>query len=358
MSAYMADAPAAFRSLGLERGAVKPWEDGIRTDPSEHSYEWWYFDSHLEDGSSLVIVFFTKHLLSPHQPLTPMIEIELDRPDGTSIKRELVFAPGEFSAATDNCEVRIGPNAFAGDLGTYRIHVEDAEITADVTLTRAVPSWRPETGHMYFGDGEGGPEKLFAWLPSVPEGAVEATLTLNGTTETVRGTGYHDHNWGDAPMNQLIHHWWWGRAKVGPYTLISSYITAEEAYGSDEIPIFMIAKDGRILADDARHLSFSTSDTHLDEVTGKPVAGRQVYEYTDPDAHFRVTWRREQDIVRRNFIDEFQGAQLEAARAAGFDSSYLRFTGTATVERLEGGEVVESHTAPAIWELMYFGHAR
>ncbi|WP_432066236.1 lipocalin-like domain-containing protein [Streptomyces sp. C10-9-1] len=358
MPAYMADTLPAFRALGLERGAVKPWEDGLRTDPNEVSYEWWYFDAHLEDGTALVIGFHTKHMLNPAGPLSPMVIVDLDRPDGTNIKRELVFSPEEFSASEQGCDVRIAANTFAGDLRSYRIHVEDEQFSADVTLTRTAPSWRPETGHMYFGDGQGTGEGLFAWVPTVPEGTVEATLTVDGVQETLRGIGYHDHNWGDAPMNQLIHHWWWGRAKVGPYTVIASFITAEEQFGADTIPIIMIAKEGRIIADDGKRLTFSTADTHTDDYTGKPVAARQVYDYAGPEGHLRVTWNREQDILRHNFVDDLDEARREAARAAGFDPSYLRFTGTATVERFEEGEVVETHSAPAIWELMYFGRAR
>jgi hypothetical protein len=41
----------------------------------------------------------------------------------------------------------------------------------------------------------------------------------------------------------------------------------------------------------------------------------------------------------------------------GFDGGYLRFEGTATIERIVEGEVAESASDPAVWELMYFGHA-
>ena len=44
------------------------------------------------------------------------------------------------------------------------------------------------------------------------------------------------------------------------------------------------------------------------------------------------------------------------AKLAGFEGSYLRFEGSATIERLENGNIVESVTEEsAVWELMYFG---
>jgi len=45
-----------------------------------------------------------------------------------------------------------------------------------------------------------------------------------------------------------------------------------------------------------------------------------------------------------------------AAKLIGFEGSYLRFEGSATIEKIENGEVVESVTEEsAVWELMYFG---
>ncbi|GGN19350.1 hydroxyneurosporene dehydrogenase [Streptomyces fuscichromogenes] len=358
MPAYLADTPSAYRSLGLEKGVVKPSEDGLRTDPGGTTFEWWYFDTHLEDGTALVITFYTKPMLAPALPLTPMIRIDLERPDGTTIERRLTFSPDQFSASGDGCDVRIAANTFSGDLATYTIHVEDEGFTADVTLERTVPSWRPETGHMYFNDGRDTGEKLLGWVAPVPVGTVEATLTLDGVEETLRGIGYHDHNWGDAPLNQLIHNWRWGRAQVGPYSLVWCYITAEEQYGDDTIPLFLITKDGRIVADDAKSVTLSTGDRLTDDHTGKPVDKREVYEYSGPEGHYRLTLGLEQVLVRNNFIDDLEGPQREAAQAAGFDASYLRFTGSATVEQLVGEVITETHTASAIWELMYFGHAR
>ena len=40
-----------------ETNAPEKWEDGMRSTGGKGTYEWWYFDAHLEDGSILVIVF-------------------------------------------------------------------------------------------------------------------------------------------------------------------------------------------------------------------------------------------------------------------------------------------------------------
>lgn len=47
-----------------------------------------------------------------------------------------------------------------------------------------------------------------------------------------------------------------------------------------------------------------------------------------------------------------------AAKLIRFDGAYLRFVGDLQISRYRAGELVETHKDDAIWELMYFGHAR
>ena len=49
------------------------------------------------------------------------------------------------------------------------------------------------------------------------------------------------------------------------------------------------------------------------------------------------------------------GAKRILAQIAGFDGAYMRFTGYVTVERIGSDPVSGTVTAPALWELMYFG---
>ena len=72
------------------------------------------------------------------------------------------------------------------------------------------------------------------------------------------GSGYHDHNWGDVPMQTLMHNWYWARASVGPYSIIASHITATPAYGYETQIVYMLARDGKIIADDDAKVAFET----------------------------------------------------------------------------------------------------
>ncbi|MDB5539234.1 MAG: hypothetical protein JWQ89_961 [Devosia sp.] len=351
--ARFADRPEDFVNLGIEPDRIQPFEDGMRTKGGPGGYEWWYFDSHLSDGSSLVIVFYTKEMMNPGGPLAPLVTLQLDRPGRAPVFLEARVPPAEFSASRDRCDVRIGQNTFRGDLHDYQIHFSHGGVNVDVRLTGQVPAWRPTTGHLYFGDDD---EHVFAWLPSVPQGTVSVDLGIDGKQEHLEGIGYHDHNWGDVPMPRLINHWYWGRAQAGPYSIVASYIFAEKAYGSAELPIFMLAKDGRIIADDQRRVRFHLADEHLDDKSGKPVANVVVYEYQDGPERFRVSYRRAQTIVDAQLIDRVSGMKHLLARLMGFDGAYLRFTGKVQLERFVDGQLVEDFSDPGIWEMMYFGH--
>src|SRR3982074_3311871 len=97
-SARFADEPEDFAKLGIEPGHIDAFEDGMRTRGGPGGYEWWYFDSPLDDGSSLVIVFYTKPQLNPNGGLAPFASLELDRPGQPLISVEAQVAPGGFSA--------------------------------------------------------------------------------------------------------------------------------------------------------------------------------------------------------------------------------------------------------------------
>ena len=327
----------------------------MRTDGSKGTYEWWYFDSSFSDGTKLVIIFYSKSPIEVDGPVKPMATMELTLPDGRKFE-EQVNAPIEESYySKEKCDIQIGDCYMDGDLKNYNIVFWGKTMSANVSLTNTVPAWRSQCGAILFGDNE---EYYFNWLPATPEGQTFADVTYPEGKLHLVGSGYHDHNWGNISMLKLMHHWYWGRAKIGDYKIISSWITAEKKYGYKEFDVFMLAKGGEILGDNENHtLRFLPQDEYLDSYTGKPVYNKVVYEYETPSGeYYRITYDRRNDISRTNFIDMLPGLAKFAAKLIGFEGSYLRFEGSATIEKIENGEVVESVTEEsAVWELMYFG---
>jgi len=246
---------AHLQREGLEH-LPQPWEDGLRADPGSGQFEWWYFDSQFDDGSAAVVVFATKPLTNPELPLTPGVQLTITTPDGRQ-QRQFPFSPVEsFSAAQDRCQVRIGPNWVHGNLQRYELHAEAEGMGADLFFTSLVPPWRPGAGKVFFG----GEQRYFAWLSAIPFGRVEGCLTYEGKTVPVQGTGYHDHNWGNVNLGQVMSRWTWGRAHVGEFSTIFVEQVARKAYGSQRIPVFMLARGGKILVEDGLPLRMHARD--------------------------------------------------------------------------------------------------
>jgi hypothetical protein len=348
----LADEPEDYRRLGLDPETVELWEDGLRTDPGPGSYEWWYFDAHLDDGSSLVIMFNTKNPMAPDRPADPNVSVQLNRPGAGPLAFALHASAEQFYGSKEGCDVRVADNWFRGDLHYYEIHVAHEGTTIDVQLTAQVRPWRKGAGRVYFGEND---EHFFAWLASVPQGTVSVQLDNGGRTELLTGIGYHDHNWGDVAMPKLMNHWYWGRAQAGPYSIIASYSTAERKYGAAEIPTFLLTKGETIVADDAEKVRFHLEDVHIDEHSGKPVGDVVVYDYDDGQDRYRVSFHRAKTIMDRKLVDEISGLKHVLARLKGFDGAYLRFTGTVQLEHFVNGDKIEDVSDHGIWELMYFG---
>src|SRR5450759_4769005 len=116
--AVTASSPADYERLGLSPTSIEAWEDGARTDDSAGTYEWWHFDAHLADGAKLVVAFMNKDLAAPQTPLSPLLRLELDLPDGRHFEKLLHLPAAEWSAARDHADVRLGNNRFTGDLHT------------------------------------------------------------------------------------------------------------------------------------------------------------------------------------------------------------------------------------------------
>jgi hypothetical protein len=345
-----------YEKMGLRRDKVELWEDGARVGGAKGEYEWWYYDSHYPDGTVLVIFFYSKMPIAVDGPIKPIASMELTLPDGTKFSEEVFATVKESHYAKDKCDVKIGECWCQGDLKHYDVVFRGKKMSAVLTLDGTIRSWRSQTGSIFFGDNE---EHYFAWLPTIPEGKAVADVTYDdGKHLHLEGSGYHDHNWGNISMLKLMHHWYWGRAKIGDYKVISSWITAEKKYGYKDHDVFMIAKGGEIIGDNSNHtLKFKPEDRYIDEHTGKPVYNKVVYEYTaESGEEYRITYKRRGDINKTRFVDVLPKPIGVLARLIGFDGGYLRFEGEASIERIENGTVVEKATEPsAVWELMYFG---
>ncbi len=331
------------------------WEDGFRTDLEPGKYEWWYFDAHLDDGTVVVIVFMSRPYVDIKGEAVPVVNVRVTTPDGIEHKSTVKIPKDSFRASRDRCDVKIGKSWMTGDLKRYRIHVETKRIGADILLEGVTPAWRPATGYCFFGKEE---EKYFAWLAAVPYGRVTGELSVNGARRTIRGSGYHDHNWGNIELVKIMNNWWWSRAQFGDYTIITSEMTATERYGRLRIPVFLLANRGTIILEDSRNMKLLRYGAALHPVSGKPVENRLSFVYADPGNGVTAdyTLERKKDILVFDLLRMVPSWKAFAARCIGVRPWYHRIQGDATLDLDIKGKK-ESMKAGTVYELMYLGKA-
>lgn len=322
------------------------WEDGLRAQPKPGNFEWWYFDSHFSDGSTAVVTFFTKSILDRNSTLKPGASITITRPDGKKLTAAAMLEPAEFSSSTDSCYVRAGESWVRGDLHTYELHVHAADLSATLNFTGLVPAWRPGTGKNYYDEAL---TRYFGWLPAIPYGTVEGYLTYDGKIHPVKGTCYHDHNWGNVGLNEVLSHWYWGRAHLGSFSLIFAEMNAVPAYGNQKIPVFMLAKGSQILTGDGEPLRLETQDFIADP------GGRSYPDGIDLDwqkgsDHIHLTLRKPKLIDSFSLLDLLPAWQRVIGGLLA-NPYYFRFNADLDLH-IDYGDLHDQQTGQALYELM------
>jgi predicted secreted hydrolase len=341
---FFAVTPEDLTRDGLSE-SIAPWEDGLRIDTGPGAFEWWYYDAHFEDGSTAVIVYATKPLIERNSPLKPFASLTITRPDGTRALGETFFPAEQFKSAKAGCDVRIGPNWTRGDLHRYEVYFESDIFGAELTFTGIVPAWRPGAGKAYYGDRE----HFFGWLPAIPYGTVEGTLTYDGQVHSVKGTGYHDHNWGNVGLNEVMDHWYWGRAHIGEYTLIFVDQIAANAYGNVHMPVFLLAKGDQIITGNGAPFSMQTRD-FVPHSGGRSYPREVDFDWKSGDEAIHLRLRKPKLIEARSLLLMLPKWQQRLARVIS-NPYYLRFNAELELEialkTLTGRE-----TGQALYEIM------
>ena len=152
---------------------------------------------------------------------------------GVVIKKLNFLKKKQISISKNQCDLKYGENIFKGNLDEYKIKINPDDFDGfgfDITLKSNIPSYRPQDGVISAGDD------YFAWLAAVPNGTVDGTMTLGDKSIIINGDGYHDHNWGNIPLQRLFDDWTWFRGTVGDYTIIGFELNTTDIRGGYSIP--------------------------------------------------------------------------------------------------------------------------
>ena len=219
---------------------VLPYEDGLRTTGQPKEYEWWYFDTKLDDGSIAVVYFWKINAIKDIY----YIGVNYNKPDGTEYKKIKFFKSKDIFFSKDSCNVKYNNNLFIGNLDSYKIKIDPNDFDGfglDINLESKISAYRPQDGIINAG------EDYFAWLAAVPNGDVTGTLTYDNKQNNISGNGYHDHNWGNIELQKLFDNWLWFRGTVGQYTIIGYELNTISSRGGYSIPGIFIADSTGII---------------------------------------------------------------------------------------------------------------
>jgi len=335
-TATLASLPGDFTLLHLDPDKIEAWEDALRTNGKEGSYEWWYSDFLLNDGTVVVVVFYTKFGFDILGPSRPTASINIIFPDGRQINRS-VTSEDNASFSQEKADLHIGRSFLKNNSGNLLLHYEDDTVIFDTTMQTVVPSWRPQTGYVYFGESQER-EDYMAWLVFQPLSHTQATLQVQNESKNYTAIGYHDHNWGNIPLNVCLNHWYWGRAQAGDYTIIFSNLVASEQYAHTSIPMIMLARKETIIPLSSSYIQ--KSNITADTTTGKSFANK--ITLFAQDAHtgddFEITFTKGQQLTYADLN--------EAPYELGDNPTYIRVSAAVEVKVVHkngAGEIVSGH---------------
>ena len=310
-------------------------QDGARVQSAPGTYEWWYFDGQTDDGTAFQIHYQAPALDYIDQ--RPSVVIHLKRPDGTIAAGETFVPMDQYRASTQTCDVTIGENTLAGDLRTYELRIAAGALAADLTYVNQIPSWAPEAR---------------GWFVGIPYGTFRGTLTYDGKTVHVSGTGYHDHNWGHGDLGAVVSETYWGRAEVGEYTVVFVQHTPRNHVAPKA---FLLYHKEELITE-----GFTTC---RDEEPCSVVTPSQTYQssrHKDQPGKLDVTWNKGADSVRLTYTNpqriqetyEYSrrsGAARTAPDAATKTPSYMSFLADTELTVTRSG-TTETFTGKGIYE--------
>jgi len=158
---------------------VSKWEDGNRTTGKSNEFEWWYFDTKLNNGALLVCYFYKVHFLQDKYFIG--LNYNDNEEDIFLLK---YFNKNEVQFSSDSCDVIMGNNYIRGNLNQYEIKLDPKDFEGfgvELFLKSNLKPYRPKDGIIKAGND------FFAWLAAVPNGTTKGTVIIDGIKKTSMG---------------------------------------------------------------------------------------------------------------------------------------------------------------------------
>ncbi|KAF9518997.1 hypothetical protein BS47DRAFT_1379551 [Hydnum rufescens UP504] len=209
------------------------------------SFDFWYFDvTSYDNKASIVLAFYAASNyalgISPNPPsrneTINMVTIYGSFPNGTLFATQIEAGEAKVRTERDGSsgnwtgEIRMKSRSPAHYLGA-------PASTRDVS-----EELQPNIG----------------WANAVPDAHTFVEANIQGSPLVFTGSGYHDKNWGNRPLNTVAKWWIWGHASVGPFSLVFWHIISNEGSVVDNL---YLTRDRKVIALGASTLESGPGDS-------------------------------------------------------------------------------------------------
>lgn len=206
-------------------------DDGTHFSDSPFYFEWWYFDAVFAQDVALSVILHLTDLIKPAST-QGSVNVSVFGRGKLIWSRFIPYSQDRIQTFSDICDVRIGRNrCWAEDDDVYGVHIEEADLQADMLFKTTTVGWRPGNGRFQFG----GKDSFFSWIVPQPRAKVQGKIVIQGEKKRVNGWGYHDHNWGTVSLLDTVSKWSWGRMYLEDYTCVFADIHLSTRYGGTRL---------------------------------------------------------------------------------------------------------------------------
>lgn len=191
--------------------------NGSHPDSHPGFFEWWYFHLLTNEGWFVSFILHSTDLFAMSR--SGYVSMSLRHPDGRPyhFRKDVVFEQSisEFLFVdSDGVVIRESDSDLFVDLKFDHARLQ-------VTITKSGPQ-------LVFGDGTLYEDKLNGtsnyWFVPIVNSPATALLTLFSQTHELTGLAYHDHNWGNARIQDCFSSWLWGHLRFQDGYLVYYYI--------------------------------------------------------------------------------------------------------------------------------------
>ncbi|MEM0493225.1 MAG: hypothetical protein QXS02_04660 [Candidatus Thermoplasmatota archaeon] len=203
------------------------YDDAFHGSDSLFSTEWWYFDAILDNNYSIQLVINIFGIIQEKVVLT---KINIYRYGELLITREEIYSSRDFTISREEPRILIKGREvlrgyIVGDIWFYNVNISIDDVSISLMYTGINKGWM---GSVLVGD----------WVVALPKACVSGFISIDNTLISVRGIGYHDHNY-DLTLGVLFKFgWYWGKAHTSNFTLVWSYQLDDTRF--DKAPLVVI----------------------------------------------------------------------------------------------------------------------